>query len=121
MESHSCIVPWARKPAFAVWNWWRPSELWQRPEPHWVDAYGRVKAVRGGIMTPYENMGGLWCPIASPEAAAALQQRAEAYQWLLEVQAVSLWDGPPIDSNCLVNALADYRQIFECAKKAVEG
>lgn len=54
-------------------------------------------------------------------SAKNLQERVEAYQWLLEVEQVNLWYGAPIDSDCLVNALEDYRQIVECAKKAVEG
>lgn len=57
---------------------------------------------------------------AAERAAEALQERVEAYQWLLEVEQVNLWYGAPIDSDCLVNALEDYRRIVACAKKAVE-
>lgn len=58
---------------------------------------------------------------AAERAAKELQERVEAYQWLLEVEQIDLWHGSPIDSNCLVNALDDYRKVTECAKKAVEG
>ena len=58
---------------------------------------------------------------AAERAAKDLQERVEAYQWLLEAEQVNLWYGAPIDSDCLVNALEDYRKVMECAKKAVEG
>ena len=58
---------------------------------------------------------------AAERVAKDLQERVEAYQWLLEVEQIDLWHGSPIDSNCLVNALDDYRKVVECAKKAVEG
>lgn len=58
---------------------------------------------------------------AAERAAKDLQERVEAYQWLLEVEQVNLWYGAPIDSDCLVNALEDYRKVVECAKKVVEG
>lgn len=48
------------------------------------------------------------------------EETIAALRWLLEVMEYDVWSGTPVQPQCFVNALNEYRATHDAAKKAAE-